>query len=94
MGYCTPRKEEVGMMPYQVYAKAFCIEEDESEVDHIKKLTSEMTKHILGLVDKEEFIDDVEYNQKWWKWYCQENKLDINTGKSLGSKFLYTNPLF
>lgn len=94
MGYWTPRKEEVGMMPYNVTAKAFCIEEDESEIDRIKRLTSEMTKLNMCLVDKEEFIDDVEYNQNWWKWYCQENKLDVTTGKSKDSRFLYVNPLF
>jgi hypothetical protein len=38
--------------------------------------------------------DDIEYNQKWWKWYCQENCLDVATGKSKDSRFLYVNPLF
>lgn len=40
------------------------------------------TKYFLGQ------INDVTYNEEWWKWYCQENKLDVNTGKSLrGSSY-------
>ncbi len=80
-------------MAYNLTAKSLCVK-DEEEIDTlIKEYTSKSTAYALGLIE-EELIDDVEYNQKWWKWYCQENKLEVTTGKSLNSRFLYCNPLF
>ncbi len=44
---------------------------------------------------KEELPDDITYNEEWWKRYCQENKLDVTTGKSLrgSSSFRINNSL-
>lgn len=90
-------------MPYQVVTQEKIGALKEKEVSDImsknrlanfEKYTSYMTKHILGITDEEEFIDDVEYNQRWWKWYCEENKLDVNTGKSFESIFMNVRPIF
>lgn len=98
MGYWTPRKKEKDSEIAGVMLSIFPIE--------VKSMGKVVPKAVNPSSDdniilnsfptqrKEELPNDVEYNEQWWKWYCQENKLDVATGKSKDSKFLHINPLF
>lgn len=72
-------------MAYNITAKNINVSESEKVNDFWTKYSEYMLDRINRLKEKELLdLDDVEYHQNWWKWYCQENKLDVNTGKSLG----------
>jgi hypothetical protein len=89
MGYWTLRKEEVGKMP----SKALCVEKDEADIMNRNNTLAPVkevieTQYFLGLVD------DATYNQIWWESYCQENDLDVDTGKSFRDIIFFSCCIF
>lgn len=53
------------------------------------EIIADTKKHLKELIARNpQELDDVQYNQEWWQWYCNEHKLDVATGKSLrGSSY-------
>ena len=91
MGYWVDKKKEKDLM-----LTIFPIE-GESMVLKPRPISSSDNEAIIKSrypEKSQKLPDDVTYNEEWWKGYCQENKLDIASGKSWSSRFLYITPLF